>query len=156
MKDSNVWTIQTKRAKLNDEATSSFILSNGDVLVACSSRYNFFSSELEPIHEIQLTKLADGLERIDQFKHCTDNEDAEFIQLTKIADLQKLKEKGIKHNHDCEERKNIEILFGNFWMTFIKVRTGEEPQIEISSPEENSLVLENIDCPHVLQLSKDK
>ena len=75
--------------------------------------------------------------------------------MSKISDLQTIKTKGIKHSHNCEE-ENKDYDFGSFLMTFISAKPGQDPKIEHSSLEANSMLFELVNDPHVLELCEDK
>ena len=75
--------------------------------------------------------------------------------MSKISDLQTIKAKGVKHSYDCEE-EDEDVDFGSFLMTYISATPGQDPKIEHSSLEANSMLFEEVNDPHVLELCEDK
>ena len=76
--------------------------------------------------------------------------------MSKISDLQTIKAKGVKHSYDCEEEDEDIKCFGSFLMTFISAKPGQDPKIEHSSLKANSMLFEEVNDPHVLELCEDK
>ena len=148
--------MEAKKGQLFEEAISSFILQNGDVIVALVSSYNFFSADLELILEVPIDQIADGLKSITQFKHCSEKKEVGFIQMAKIADLKKLKETAKRHKctiseHLCKQTTVKSIFF----MAFVMLK-DDKPHVLCWPLEKNSMILHFIEDPHVLELSEDK
>ena len=80
-----------------------------------------------------------------QFKPLSHQEDADYVMAAKIADLEKIEARGIKHVHTGRSNSN-------YLMLLLSVENG---QLQYKSLEDHSLILKRHEYPYVLELATD-
>ena len=153
------WEIHTKKEKPDERVKACCILPDGKVFVVNLQSIHLYSSSLDLLTNVLLNSFVDGLASEDtngynaigvtQFKPLVHQVDAEYAMISKIADLEKIEARGIKHVHD----KSSTWRPTNYLMILLTFKNG---QLQYKSLEDDSFLLKNHDFESTfLELAQD-
>ena len=109
------------------------------MLVAIDYEFQFYSTDLVRVQDIELIDVVSALNSICQFKHLKYSQSGSFIMIASIDEdnLDKIKANNIQHTYTGTGKD-----YDNFIMTELSVDENQSPpQIESKNLQDNSLHL---------------